>query len=107
VRYFIANNYDEQFEDHRTGSTLYQYVTEEAFDRGVKVLNFGPESLYYKQQWGAIADGELELYFLFRNRLIGGAFSAAMKAMTNVKAWYRNTRRRPSEPPAGGRVNAS
>jgi CelD/BcsL family acetyltransferase involved in cellulose biosynthesis len=73
TRYVIANSYDEAFQEHRTGSTLYRYMMEDGINRGVRQFDFGDGELHYKQLWGASYQDHLDCYFVFPNRLVGAA----------------------------------
>jgi hypothetical protein len=64
TRVFIANNYDEAVSDHRTGSTLYQLVVEDAIARGVTTLDFGSDEIHYKQRWGAAYTDDITTLFV-------------------------------------------
>ena len=64
TRYFIANSYIESVSDHRTGSTLYQAVVQDAIVRGVRKLDFGSDEIHYKQRWGATYTDNLTTLFV-------------------------------------------
>jgi hypothetical protein len=70
-RYVIANNYDERCRDHRTGSTLYRYMLEEAFERRVRRVDFGRGEMHYKGYWGAIEHGRSRTLLAFRKNIVG------------------------------------
>lgn len=64
TRFFIANNYAEAVADHRTGSTLYQLVVEDAIARGLTTLDFGSDEIHYKQRWGATYTDNITTLFV-------------------------------------------
>ncbi|MDA0834756.1 MAG: GNAT family N-acetyltransferase [Planctomycetota bacterium] len=53
ARYVIANQFDEQVAEYRTGSTLYRMMVEEGIERGVRTFDFGDGGIEYKKLWGA------------------------------------------------------
>jgi CelD/BcsL family acetyltransferase involved in cellulose biosynthesis len=70
-RFVIANNYDESCGEHRTGSTLYRYMLEDACRRGIRQVDFGPGQLHYKKYWGAKARGRMRTFLAFRKNIFG------------------------------------
>jgi CelD/BcsL family acetyltransferase involved in cellulose biosynthesis len=80
TRYVIANSYDEAFQDHRTGGTLYRYMMEDGINRGVRQFDFGDGELHYKRFWGASYQDHLDCYFAIPNRFIGAAARGALAA---------------------------
>jgi len=71
VRYAIANSYDQAVRDHRTGSTLYRYMMEDAIARGVRHVDFGTGELHYKKYWGATYQDAVDTYAVATNRMVG------------------------------------
>jgi hypothetical protein len=67
VRYVIANNFDEAYKTHRTGSVLYRHMMEDGITRGVTSFDFGDGSLHYKQIWVAAYLDQLDVALLVPN----------------------------------------
>lgn len=70
-RHVLANNFNESYKDHRTGSTLYRHMMEEGFKRGVRTVDFGHGDLHYKAYWGAEVEGGWATYLAFPGSLAG------------------------------------
>lgn len=79
TRYVIANNYDESFAVHRTGSLLYLAMFEEGFSRGVTRYDFGTNELHYKKYWGAKYLDRMDTFTVATNRIVAGFWKAGIK----------------------------
>ncbi len=75
TRYVIANQYDNDVKDHRTGSTLYRYMIEDGIDRGIRRFEFGDGDLHYKSLWGAEIRDYSDTWLAIPNRVAGFAAS--------------------------------
>lgn len=91
TRYVIANQYDEDFAEYRTGSLLYLRMFEDGFARGVTRYDFGTNELHYKQQWGAQYVDRVETFTVATNRLVAGIWRAgiAIKGLFDGTLWGR------------------
>lgn len=70
VRYVIANNYDEQAREFRTGSTLYRHMLQEGFERGIRTFEFGDGDAEYKGLWGATPGAFCDTWIVVPNRIL-------------------------------------
>jgi|GEM_PF-2167864 len=75
TRYVIANQYDNDVKDHRTGSTLYRYMIEDGIERGIRRFEFGDGDLHYKSLWGAEVRDYSDTWLAIPNRVAGFAAS--------------------------------
>ncbi len=79
TRYVIANNYDEAYAVHRTGSLLYRAMFAEGYLRGVTRYDFGTNELHYKQCWGAKDLDRMDTFTVATNRIVAGFWHAGIK----------------------------
>jgi hypothetical protein len=93
TRYVIANNYDESFAAHRTGSLLYRIMFEEGYSRGVARYDFGTNELHYKQQWGAKYLDRMDTFTVATNRIVAGFWNAGikLKSLLDINLLGRST----------------
>jgi hypothetical protein len=82
VRFVVANNYDQAVSDHRTGSTLYRYMLQEGFDRGIRRFEFGDGNINYKSLWGAAYGDSCDTYAVVPNRLLSPLAKATTRMMS-------------------------
>ena len=85
VRYVVANHFDEEFKNHRTGSTLYRYMMEDGINRGVRHFDFGDGELHYKKLWGAAYQTTLDSFLVVPNASLGFLASTARSLTRLVK----------------------
>lgn len=62
----IANSYDEDVRDHRTGSILAHHLLTQAVENGCEVVDWGLGDSGYKAHWGAAPAEEMLDYVLLR-----------------------------------------
>lgn len=71
TRYVIANSYDEEVANFRTGSKLYEEMFRQAFAKGIKQVNLGQGDSGYKALWSAEVSGTLDEIIAFPPGVLG------------------------------------
>lgn len=93
TRYVIANNYDEDYKDHRTGNILYRHMFEDGISRGVRRFDIGTGSLHYKKFWGAVGHDRLDDQLLFCPGLAGTALFTGLTLKDRAQGLAKRLRR--------------
>jgi hypothetical protein len=98
-RYMIANQFDEAFKKHSTGSILYFHAFEDACRSGVRFVDFAPGDLHYKSRFGG-KETDLRMEVLaFRRSLVGFLLAGAIGSLYRLRKLLGST-------PSGRRVNS-
>ena len=85
VRFFLANNYDQSFKKHCTGSILYYHVMKDAMSGGLTCFEFGTGGLYYKGRWGAEYMDDTRIYAIVPPGLRGKILRLALRVADKIR----------------------